>query len=194
MYQSTCLARKRHLILALLCLCSAPSFLFPGSCPAAEERRKLIDLIPYDAVAYLSISDLDAMADAVVNLPEWEELYAIDEVQEALAQPEQLLTMLLGLTAQELIGFLGHSLALGFLGIEAGLPVACLAIDAGENGEQAQYAVEQLIALTALSGEMTPRDDVYRDLPYTGISFGEIELRPTFPRLKTHLSLGFLRL
>ncbi|HIE25675.1 TPA: hypothetical protein EYP66_00130, partial [Candidatus Poribacteria bacterium] len=143
---------------------------------SAEESRTLMDIIPYDTIAYLSISNLDAVSQTVVNSPEWKELYSMDEVKEGLAQPEQLMTMLLGLTPEELVKILGHKLVFSFLGIENNLPVACLAIDAGENKGQAQYAIEQLISFTALSGQMTPREDSYREVPYTGISLGEIEI------------------
>jgi len=135
-----------------------------------------MDIIPYDTIAYLSISNLDAVSQTVVNLPEWKELYSMDEVKEGLAQPEQVMTMLLGLTPEELVKILGHKLVFSFLGIENNIPVACLAIDTGANKDQAQYAVEQLVSVAALSGQMVPREDSYREVPYTGISLGEIKI------------------
>ncbi len=174
MYKKTFLGHEYNLVFALLCLCLP--FLFQVNCLAAEEAKTPMDVIPYDTIACLSISNLDAVSQTVVNLPEWKELYSMDEIEEGLEQPKQLLTMLLGLTPEEFVTILGHKLVCGFLGIEDNMPVVCLAIDAGENKEQAQYAIEQLISLTALSGEMVPREDSYRELPYTGITLGELAL------------------
>ena len=174
MYKKTFLGH--NLIFALVFLCCALPFLFRVNCLAAEEGKTIMDIIPYDTIAYLSISNLDAVSQTVVNLPEWKELYSMDEVKEGLAQPEQLMTMLLGLTPEELVKILGHKLVFSFLGIENNMPVACLAIDAGENKDQAQYAVEQLVSVTALSGQMVPREDSYREVPYTGISLDEIKI------------------
>lgn len=176
MYKKTFSRSKYNLICALFCLCCALPFLFQVNCLAEERARTIMDIIPYDTIAYLSISNLDAVSQTVVNLPEWKELYSMDEVKEGLAQPEQVMTMLLGLTPEELVKILGHKLVFSFLGIENNIPVACLAIDTGENKDQAQYVIEQLVSVAALSGQMVPREGSYREVPYTGISLGEIKI------------------
>ncbi|MFQ6039797.1 MAG: hypothetical protein ACE5PV_02985 [Candidatus Poribacteria bacterium] len=177
MFKKTFFGPKYNLIFTSLCFCCALLFLWQVNRAAAEEEsRTLTSIIPYDTIVYLSISNLDEVSQTAVSLPEWEELYSMDEIEDGLQQPEQLLTMLLGLTPEEFIKFIGHKLVFSFLGIENNMPIACLAIDAGENREQAQYAIEQLISFTALSGEMTPREDSYREVPYTGINLGELEI------------------
>lgn len=160
----------------LIFVCCVLFLLLQANCLAAEETRNLMDIIPYDTIACLSISNLDEVSHTAVNLPEWDELYSIDEIKEGLEQPKHLLTMLLGLTPEEFVKAFGHKLVFGFLGIENDMPIACLAIDVENFEEDARYAMEQLVSFTALGGEMAPIEDSYRDLPYTKINLDEFEI------------------
>ena len=142
-----------------------------------HESKSIMDIIPYESIACASISGLEDVFHAVVNSPEWKELTSVEEVKDDLEQATQMLPivpMLLGITTEEFLNAFGHKIAFSFIGMEGEMPVACLIADVRTYKEQAEYALEQLVAtLSLLGGMMMPEEDVYRDVPYSVIAIDE---------------------
>jgi len=169
--------REKCNFIIIFVLCCAILFLFNVDCLSMEEdTKKLTDIIPYDTIAYLSVSKLDSVAQNATHLPEWKELYSIEDIKEGLEQAENLLTMLLGLTPEEFVNTFGNKSALCFLGIENEMPIFCFAVDASKNKDDARYALEQLISFAALNGKMVMEENMYREVPYTTIKVEDLKV------------------
>ena len=116
--------------------------------------KSVMDMIPHESLAYVSLSDLDALHHSVIELPEWQELLGIEHIKEDLEkanQAIQFLPMLFGISVDEFLNAFGHKMALTLIGMKENMPVAGLIVDVRSHREQAEYAVEQAATIPVLA-------------------------------------------
>ncbi len=150
---------------------------------AADGSRTVMDLVPYDSLAYVSISNLDGVYHLVKESPEWEELLGIEEMAEQLEQGRQALNfgpMLLGISIEDFLGSFGHKMVVIFMGMQGNIPMAGLIIDPGDHMEQLEYAAEQAATIPALAGAAMVEEKEYRDVPYTSVGNQAIKVKYGF--------------
>lgn len=141
--------------------------------------ESVMDMIPYESLACISVSDLDVVYHSVLELPEWQELLGIEQIAEDLEkanQAIQFLPMLLGITTEEFLDAFGHKMALSLMGMKDNMPVAGLIVDVRLHREKAEYAVEQAATIPALAGGAMIEEKEYRDVPYTVVGNKSIKL------------------
>ena len=81
---------KRYMLLAYFLIFT---FCFlPIHAEGADKPGSVMDMIPYESLAYISISNLDAIHDQVIESPEWEELLNMEAIQEELDQVRHALS------------------------------------------------------------------------------------------------------
>jgi len=150
---------------------------------AADGSRTAMDLVPYDSLAYVSISNLDAVYHLVKESPEWEELLGIEEIAEQLEQGRQALNfgpMLLGISIEDFLSSFGHKMVVTFMGMQGNIPMAGLIIDPGDHMEQLEYAAEQAATIPAIAGAAMVEEKEYRDVPYTSVGNQAIKVKYGF--------------
>ena len=101
-----------YLLVLILCFLPVTTSCGKPVTPQVDVPTKsIMDMVPYDSLAYLSLSNMDKVYHIVTESPEWEELLAIEEIQEQLdqaKQPVSFVPMLLGITAEEFLGSFGR--------------------------------------------------------------------------------------
>lgn len=150
---------------------------------AADGSRTVMDLVPYDSLAYVSISNLDGVYHLVKESPEWEELLGIEEMAEQLEQGRQALNfgpMLLGISIEDFLSSFGHKMVVIFMGMQGNIPMAGLIIDPGDHMEQLEYAAEQAATIPAMAGAAMVEEKEYRDVPYTSVGNQAIKVKYGF--------------
>ena len=157
--------------------------LLPVHAEDADNSRTVMDMIPYESIAYVSISNLDVAFQWITELPEWQELLGIEEISEELDQAKQVISflpMLLGISTEEFLGSFGHRLALSFMGMNGAMPIAGLVVDAQQNREQVEYAVEQAATIPAVAGSAMIEEKEYRDVPHTVVGNESLKVKYGF--------------
>jgi hypothetical protein len=152
-----------YFLVSMLCL-------LPVYAEDAGNPRSVMDMIPYESLAYVSLSNLGAVFHLVTESPEWQELLGIEEIQEDLEQAKQPISfvpMLLGITVEEFLNSFGHETALSLMGMMGVMPVAGLIADVRLHREQVEYAAEQAATIPAIAGGAAVEEGEYRDVPYT---------------------------
>ena len=145
-----------------------------------ENTKSVMDLVPDDALAYVSLSNLESVYQTVVNSSEWQELLSIEGIEEDLDQAKQVLSfgpMLVGISLEDLLNSFGHETVFTFMGMMGPMPVAGLIVNAGTHMEQLEYAVEQLAILPTLTGQFMLEDKEYRGLPCTVIGNRDLKVK-----------------
>ncbi|MFC1716369.1 hypothetical protein ACFL6S_22040 [Candidatus Poribacteria bacterium] len=164
--------------LLILAFCFLPVRL--GS---ADDPGSVIDMIPYESLAYLYISDLDVVVQSAKDSPEWQEILGMEQIAEDLERAGQmlaLLPMLVGITVDEFLSTFGHRMAACLMGMDAQMPIAGLIVDVGEYKEPVEYAVSQLATLPAMAGGSMIEEKEYRDTPYTGLGNNNFQVKYGF--------------
>jgi hypothetical protein len=156
-----------------------------ASAPSAQkgDPGSIIDMIPYESIAYVSLSNLEAVYYSVVESPEWQELLSIEQIQEDLDKAKQVVLfgpMLLGITLEEFLNSFGHRTVLGLMGVKDSVPVVGLAADLGSHKEKAQYAVEQAATFPAVAGGAMLEEKEYRDVPCTAVGSKPSQVKYAF--------------
>jgi len=157
--------------------------LLPVYAGAADGSRTVMDMVPYDSLAYVSVSDLDVVRHSVMESPEWEELMGIEQIAEQIDQARQALNfgpMLIGISIEDFVGAFGHNMVLTFMGLQGSIPMAGLILDPGDYMEQLEYAIEQTATIPALTGGAMVEEKKYRDVPYTAVGNQAIKVKYAF--------------
>jgi hypothetical protein len=126
---------------------------------------------------------MDTVFQIVTESPEWQELLAIEEIQETLDQAKQpisFIPMLLGISVEEFVGSLGHRTVLIMMGMMGPMPVAGLVIDPGDYKDKLEYAVSQAGTAPALAGGAMVEEKEYRDVPHTVVGNKNIKVKYGF--------------
>jgi hypothetical protein len=149
----------------------------------ADDSRSVMDMIPYESLAYVSLSNLDAAFHLVTESPEWQELLGIEEIGEQLDQAKQAISfgpMLLGISIEEFLNSFGHKMAVSLMGMKGIMPIAGLVADVRSYREQAEYAVEQAATIPAVAGGAMVEEGEYRDVPYTVVGNKDLKVKYAF--------------
>ncbi len=149
----------------------------------ADKPGSVIDMIPDDSLAYVSLFNLEAVYQSVIESPEWQELLGIKEIEEDLDQAKQVLSfgpMLVGISLEDILNSFGHETILTFMGMMGPIPVAGLVAHPGAYMEQLEYAVEQLATLPTLTGQFMLEEKEYRDVPHTVIGNKDFKVKYGF--------------
>ncbi len=157
--------------------------LLPVRVEGADSPGSVMDMIPDDSLAYVSLSNLEVVYQSVIESPEWQELLGIKGIEEDLDQAKQVLSfgpMLVGISLEDLLNSLGHETVLTFMGMMGPMPVAGLIANPGEHMEQLEYAVEQLATLPTLTGQFLLEEKEYRDVPHTAIGNKDFKVKYGF--------------
>jgi len=161
--------------------------LLPVRVGGADSPGSVIDMIPYESLAYLYISDLDVVINSATESPEWQELLGMEQMAEGIANAGQMLSivpMLVGITIDEFMSTFGHRMVACLMGMGDQGPIAGLIVDVSDNKEPVEYAVSQL---ATLPGSMVEEKE-YRGTPYTRI--GNNTLRVKYGFLDNFLLAG----
>jgi len=157
--------------------------LFPVHAEEADSPRSVMDMIPHESLAYVSLSNLDAVFYLVTESPEWQELLGIEEIGDQLDQAKQAISfgpMLFGISVEEFLNAFGHKTALSLMGMKGAMPVAGLIADVRSHREQAEYAVEQAATLPAVAGSAMVEEAEYRDVPCTVVGNENLKVKYAF--------------
>lgn len=155
----------------------------PVRVEGADNLGSVMDMVPDDSLAYLSLSNLEVVYQSVIESPEWQELLGIKGIEEELDQAKQVLSfgpMLVGISLEDLLNSFGHETVLTFMGMMGPMPVAGLIANPGAYMEQLEYAVEQLVTLPTLTGQFLLEEKEYRDVPYTVIGNKDFKVKYGF--------------
>ena len=153
--------------------------LLPVRVGGADDPGSIIDMVPYESLAYLYISDLDVVVHSVTESPEWQELLGMEQIAEGVANAGQMLSivpMLVGITIDEFMSTFGHRMVACFMGMGDQGPIAGLIVDVGDNKEPVEYAVSQL---ATLPGSIVEEKE-YRDTPYTQLGNSVLQAKYGF--------------
>ncbi len=149
----------------------------------ADNPKPIMDIIPYESLAYVSISNLDTVLPQIFESPEWKELSDIEQVKEALEQANQglaMIPMLVGISPEEVLNAFGHKTVLSFMGMEGNMPIACLIADVQSYKDEVEYGLGQLATLPALMGGAMIEEKEYRDVPHTAVGNKDFEVKYGF--------------
>jgi hypothetical protein len=155
----------------------------PVSGEGVDNPGSVMDMIPDDSLAYVSLFNLEAVYQSVIESPEWQELLEIKGIEEELDQAKQVLSfgpMLVGISLEDLLNSLGHETVFTFMGMMGPMPVAGLIANPGAHMEQLEYAVEQLATLPTLTGQFMLEEKEYRDVPHTVIGNKDFKVKYGF--------------
>jgi hypothetical protein len=155
----------------------------PVRVEGADNPGSVMDMIPDDSLAYVSLSNLEVVYQSVIESSEWQELLGIKGLEEDLDQAKQVLSfgpMLVGISLEDLLNSFGHETVLTFMGMMGPMPVAGLIANPGAYMEQLEYAVEQLATLPTLTGQVMLEEKEYRDVPYTAIGNKDFKVKYGF--------------
>jgi hypothetical protein len=158
----------------------------------ADDPGGIIDMIPYESIGYVSLSNLEAVYYSVEGSPEWQELLGIEQIQEDLDKAKQAVLfgpMLLGITLEEFLNSFGHRMVLGLMGMKDSMPIVGLAADLRSHKEKAQYAVDQAATFPAVAGGAMLEEKEYRDVPCTAVGNEAFKVKYAF--LDNFLIAGF---
>ena len=147
---------------------------------AADSQKSILDMIPGESLAYISISDLDVVVDSVTKAPEWQELLSIPDMAEQVDNAKQglsLVPMLFGISIDEFLSSFGHSMAACVMGLEGQMPIAGLIVDAGEHKDQVSYSVDQIASFPAMAGGAAVEESEYRGIPCTIAGNSELQVK-----------------
>ena len=140
--------------------------------PAAA-IKSCLDVVPENAIACVKVSDVPRIFDTVVESPEWQELKENENVQDGLAQFQQILPitqLLAGLEARELIEVFFSEVAFAFMGIVDDKPNVALIFDIQTSKETVEDALNQFLIL--MSGgrnyKAIPEAQTYGGVSYHG--------------------------
>jgi len=170
--------KRSMLFSCLLALC-----LSAFGAEAANSPESVVDMIPYESLACIIISDLDVVANSVMESPEWQEIMNMPEIAEQLDQAKQALSfgpMLFGISIEEFMSTFGHRMAVCLIGMAEQMPVAGLIVDTGDYKEAVENAAEQAATLPAIAGGAMIEEDEYRDIPCTSIGNEAIQVKYGF--------------
>lgn len=148
-------------------------------------------MIPYESLAYMYISDLDAVVNSVKESPEWQEIRGMEHIAEDLDKANQALAfvpMLAGITIDEFMSTFGHRMVVCLMGMSTQGPVAGLIVDVGDYKEQVEYAVSQAATFPALAGGAMIEEKEYRETQYTLV--GNATLKVSYGFLDNFLMAG----
>ncbi len=156
-----------------------------ASAPSAQkdDLGSIIDMIPYESIGYVSLSNLEAVYYSVEESPEWQELLSIEQIQEDLDKAKQAVLfgpMLLGITLEEFLNSFGHRMVLGLMGMKDSMPVVGLAADLRSHKEKAQYAVDQAATFPAVAGGAMLEESEYRGVPCTAVGNEAFKVKYAF--------------
>ncbi len=149
----------------------------------ADDPGSVIDMIPYESLAYLYISDLDVVVQSAKGSPEWQEILGMEQITEDLEKAGQILSllpMLVGITVDEFLSTFGHRMAACLMGMDAQRPIAGLIVDVGDYKEPVEYAVSQLATLPAMAGGSMIEEKEYRGTAYTGLGNNTLQVKYGF--------------
>ncbi len=147
---------------------------------ASSFGKSAMDMVPYDSLACVSLSDLDVVFHLVAESPEWQELLGMEAIQEQLTQAKQpisFITMFLGISVEEFADTFGHRTVLTLMGMMGPMPVAGLIIDPGSHEDKLEHAVKQV---GASFGAGAVEEKEYRDVTYSVISNENIKVKYGF--------------
>lgn len=165
------------------CLLALTLYLSAVCVEAVDNPESVIDMIPYESLAYIYISDLDVVVQSVTESSEWQEILEMEGIAEQLDQVKQILsigTMLSGITTDEFLGTFGHNMAICLMGMEGQIPVAGLIVDSGEHKERVEYSVSQTVSFAGVGGAAMIEEKEYRDIQYTLVENDTFQLRYGF--------------
>ncbi|MBD3183207.1 hypothetical protein GF312_13005 [Candidatus Poribacteria bacterium] len=149
----------------------------------AGEPDSIEQLIPPDSLAYISISNLGDIYTEVAESPQFEEFMNIEGMAQEMEEPSQgitMLSMMLGMSLEDIMKVLGKHIGISVIGISDNMPVAGLVIDTRADKESAEYAVNQIIGMAMSSGEAKHEDKEYRDMPYKMLQMENLQVNYAF--------------
>ncbi|MFC1715577.1 hypothetical protein ACFL6S_18040 [Candidatus Poribacteria bacterium] len=165
------------------CLLVLTLYLSTICAEAADAPKSVMDMIPYESLAYVYVSDLDVVVHTALESPEWQEIKGMEMLAEDLDKAKQGLSfipMLVGITIDELLSTFGHRMAACLIGMGGEGPVAGLIVNTGDYKEQVEYAVSQAATLPAVAGGAMLEEKEYRDTAYTLVGNDAIKVRYGF--------------
>jgi len=159
-------------------LCLSPVYV-----QGADNPKSVMDMVPYDSLVYVSLSNLDELSHMVAELPEWQEMLEIEYIKEDLEKARQGLAfgpMLLGISIEDFLAAFAHNTALSVMGISGNMPIAGLVVDVRSNKEKALYAIEQAATIPAVAGGAMIEEEEYRGVPCTIVGNNSIKVKYGF--------------
>jgi hypothetical protein len=151
--------------------------------PIYAQGADIIDMVPYESLAYISISHIDDVHKLVTESPEWQELMGIEEIQEDLNKTRQgisLIPAFLGISMEDTLETFGSRMVVSLIGMQGTIPIACIIVDIEDNKDKAEQAVNQLNNMAASSGDVIIDKGEYRDVTYTLVKNESMEIKHSF--------------